>query len=242
MHKILGELSKPFDPSLVSWRVGSTTADKKKGIALAYLDARDVMERLDEVCGTGWQCRYSHVGERTCCEISINVDGAWLTRSNGAGDTDVEAEKGAFSDAFKRAAVLWGVGRYLYGLQSPWVELEPAGKSYKIATHEYPRLVKLLGVPPNVGATQEPTRTPKTETQDFNIDALKQELIRFGVDLKKVSDEDELAGLLHGYKQALDHAAFKLPEWYFGNVDKGGTKRGIQAAISDKQQEIRAKA
>jgi hypothetical protein len=144
-------LAAPFPPERVSWRVGSTTADKKKGMALAYIDARDVMDRLDVVCGPGgWQCRYPHANGKTVCEIGIYVtlpgDGAeWIWKADGAGDTDVEAEKGALSDAFKRAAVRWGIGRYLYDLASPWVELEPMGRSFKIKDSEIPKLRKVLG-------------------------------------------------------------------------------------------------
>ena len=68
-----------------------------------------------------------------------------MWKENGAGDTDFEADKGALSDAFKRAAVLWGIGQYLYDLDSPWVAIEPAGRSFKIAKHEYTRLHKLVG-------------------------------------------------------------------------------------------------
>jgi len=137
-------LAAPFPPDAISWRVGSTNADKSKGLALAYLDARDVMERLDLVCGPGgWQCRYSHVGVTTVCEIGIKAD-EWLWKADGAGATDVEAEKGALSDAFKRAAVRWGIGRYLYGLPSPWVALTAAGRSWKIDDGEYAKLRALL--------------------------------------------------------------------------------------------------
>lgn len=142
----LSALSKPFSPSAVSWRVGSTTQDKKKGMALAFIDARDVMDRLDEVCGVGgWQCDYPHANGKTVCRIGIKVGDEWVWKADGAGDTDVEAEKGALSDAFKRAAVRWGVGRYLYDLASPWVELEPAGRSFKIADREMAKLHALLG-------------------------------------------------------------------------------------------------
>ena len=48
----------------------------------------------------------------------------WITRAGGAGDTDIEAEKGALSDAFKRAAVLFGIGRYLYDLPNEWIEID----------------------------------------------------------------------------------------------------------------------
>jgi hypothetical protein len=132
---LMERLAAPFPPELVSWRVGSTTQDKKKGMALAFIDARDVMNRLDEVVGPeNWQDRYPHAGAKTVCEIDIWCEGrGWVTKADGAGDTDVEKEKGSLSDAFKRAAVRWGIGRYLYDLPSPWVELEPAGRSFKIS-------------------------------------------------------------------------------------------------------------
>lgn len=117
-------LKRPFPPNQISWRVGSTTKDKAKGVALAYIDARDVMRRLDEVFGLNWQTRYSHAEGKTICEIGVRIDGEWIYRAGGAGDTDIEAEKGAISDAFKRAAVMWGIGRYLYELPNEWVELD----------------------------------------------------------------------------------------------------------------------
>ena len=135
-------LSEPFPPSLVSWRVGSMNKDKTKGMALAYIDARDVMRRLDDVCGpAGWQARYPHANGKTICEIGLCINGEWVWKANGAGDTDIEAEKGAISDAFKRAAVMWGIGRYLYDLPSPWV----AVNQYKqIEEGEYRKLEALL--------------------------------------------------------------------------------------------------
>lgn len=141
----LSKLKEPFDTKLISWRVGATKHDKSTGIALAYIDSRDVMERLDEVCGVdGWQCRYSHAGDKTICEIGIYFDGEWIWKSNGAGDTQVEAEKGAISDAFKRAGVMWGIGRYLYNVQNVWVELKQQGRSYVIANPNDSRLVGAL--------------------------------------------------------------------------------------------------
>lgn len=122
-------LKEPFDPAVIHWRAGATNAKKlgvpvyqaTKGIALAYIDARDVMKRLDDVCGDNWQVEYPFDG---CCRIGIKIDGEWIWRSNGAGETEVEGEKGRFSDAFKRAAVLWGVGRYLYYLPNVWCDLD----------------------------------------------------------------------------------------------------------------------
>lgn len=135
LRAIQAELAAPFPNDIVHWRVGSTNRDKTKGLALAYIDARHVMDRLDEVCGVGeWQAIYDDAGNgKTTCRIGIKMNGEWVWKSNGAGDTDVEGDKGAFSDAFKRAAVLWGIGRYLYGIKSPWVPIEPMGRSFKIS-------------------------------------------------------------------------------------------------------------
>jgi hypothetical protein len=134
-------LTAPFPADRVSWRVGSTTQDKRRGLALAYIDARDVMERLDKVCGPeNWQSRYPHATGKTVCEIGIKIGQDWIWKADGAGDTEFEADKGALSDAFKRAAVRWGIGRYLYDIEAIWVDIEPAGRSYRIAPHEMPRL------------------------------------------------------------------------------------------------------
>jgi len=123
-HEIQEALTRPFDAKAISWRVGATSKDKTKAIPLAYIDARDVMKRLDDVFGLDWQCRYSHAENKTICEIGVCIDGVWIWRAGGAGDTDIEAEKGAISDAFKRAAVLFGVGRYLYNIPNIWVEID----------------------------------------------------------------------------------------------------------------------
>ena len=166
----LSDLSAPFPPDRISWRVGSTTKDKSKGMALAYIDARDVQDRLDAVCGVmGWQSRYVPMHDKkTVCEIGIysEVHQQWVWKADGAGDSDVEAEKGALSDAFKRAAVKWGIGRYLYDLDSPWVEVDTYEKDGKkfvkgIKPGEYAKLRRCL---PSPGATPAPSQAPPPDT------------------------------------------------------------------------------
>ena len=123
-----------FPKDSIHWRAQSLTRDGDKAMALAYIDARDVMDRLDHACGAAnWQDRYEVHGPKTICYLSICIDGEWVTKADGAGDTQVEAEKGSMSDAFKRAAVKWGIGRYLYDLDAPWVPCETyerQGKKY----------------------------------------------------------------------------------------------------------------
>lgn len=138
-------LAAPFPPEEVSWRLGSISKEKMKGMALAYLDARAVMDRLDAVCNpAGWQDKYSHANGKTVCDIGIKCGDEWIWKADGAGDSDIEAEKGALSDAFKRAAVRWGIGRYLYSLESPWVEIEEWGRSFRIKRGAYKELDMVL--------------------------------------------------------------------------------------------------
>lgn len=116
-------LAAPFPRDAVHWRGQKLTFKKDKALALAYLDARDVMDRLDDIAGPGnWQDTYAETPRgRVVCTIAIKVGDEWVAKSDGAGDTDVEGEKGGISDAFKRAAVKWGIGRYLYRMGQTWV-------------------------------------------------------------------------------------------------------------------------
>ena len=110
----LDKLKDPFPIEKVKYRQGPG------GKQLAYIDARDVADRLDEVVGQAfWQNRYTCVNGVTVCEIGLKVDGEWAWKADGAPETTIEAEKGALSDAFKRAGVKWGIARYLYAPPPP---------------------------------------------------------------------------------------------------------------------------
>lgn len=121
---LFDRLAEPFNASCVEWLPRKVfpprnTNDRGYGvshaIALSYIDARSVMARLDEVVGpANWQDSYRWEGNRTICRIEINIDGEWIGKEDGSGDSNFEAEKGGISGAFKRAAVKWGIGRYLY--------------------------------------------------------------------------------------------------------------------------------
>lgn len=119
-------LRAPFAPEDIHWRAQTVTGNGDKALALAYIDARNVMERLDAVCGPeGWRDSYVETGKgRVICTLSLRIGDEWVSKSDGAGETDVEGDKGALSDALKRAAVKWGVGRYLYSMPNVWVPCE----------------------------------------------------------------------------------------------------------------------
>lgn len=121
-HLIFEKLAEEFPREQVSWRAQNVAKAGDKALALAYLDSRDVQGRLDDVMTpAGWQNRFEVHGEKTICYLSLKIGDTWITKADGAGDTQVEEEKGALSSALKRSAVLWQVGRYLYSIPSIWV-------------------------------------------------------------------------------------------------------------------------
>ena len=119
------ELSKQFSKDQIQWRVQRQTRDGTSALVLAYVDARTVQDRLNEVMGIdGWQCKHISYGANTICHLGLKFNNEWIWRSDGAGDTNFEADKGAISDSLKRAAVHFGVGRHLYDLPSVFVKVQ----------------------------------------------------------------------------------------------------------------------
>ena len=145
-EEIIRRLREPFGSKEIEWKIQITTKDKSKGMAVAYVDARAVQKRLDEVVGPfNWKNVYSLWHENSqICGISIfNADrNEWVTKFDGAENSDFEPIKGGLSDSFKRAAITWGIGRYLYEMEGIWVEIEEKGKSFAIRKEEYGRLEK----------------------------------------------------------------------------------------------------
>ena len=47
--------------------------------------------------------------------------------TSGSAETAVEGEKGQLSKALVRAAVKFGIGRYLYNIETSWVSLNKFG-------------------------------------------------------------------------------------------------------------------
>lgn len=88
-----------------------------QGKQLAYVDARYVMDVLDrEVGPTNWGTEYNvHADGSVECTIFVNMRGFGQIRKTDVGvPSTIEPVKGAYSDAFKRAAVHFGIARDLY--------------------------------------------------------------------------------------------------------------------------------
>lgn len=123
-------LRDPFPAGDVEWRVQSSGKTPRGPWVrvLAYITNRAIMERLDSVCGVdGWRNEFSHAPSgAVLCGLSIRINGEWVTKWDGANETDIEAAKGGLSNAMKRAGVQWGIGRYLYNLEEGYAVIASA--------------------------------------------------------------------------------------------------------------------
>jgi hypothetical protein len=107
---MVGILAAPTPPDEIEHRPGPGNR------SLSYVSARFVMNRLDEIGGENWQDRYEDRPNGSVrCGIGILIDGEWVWKWDVGDESDIEANKGAHSGAFKRAGVKWGIARDLYG-------------------------------------------------------------------------------------------------------------------------------
>lgn len=121
------------EPIPYQWRVQSKTKTGKL-MCSAYVDARDVMNRLDEVCV--WEVSYAHVADTIMATIRIHTETETFERADFGQRIETNTEdqmydqaiKSASSDAFKRAAVAWGVGRFLYDMDMVWIDGDQNGR------------------------------------------------------------------------------------------------------------------
>lgn len=146
--KIMEELREPFPLESVYFRGLRYTRDKKKALTFVYIDARAVMDRLDKVFGMRWTLdtivSETKVNNYVAVQAEIRVgmpDGTWVSRT-GYGSSDVllddrgnstnDPVKSAESDAIKRAAVSFGIGRYLYALPQLWLDWDEDNRRFAV--------------------------------------------------------------------------------------------------------------
>ena len=131
----LRRLRDHFTPADIEWKPITISKKTNKGLAASYITNRAIMERLDDVVGPeNWRNDFRPgPSGGVVCGLAIRVvreDGTseWIAKWDGAENTDIEAVKGGLSNAMRRAAVQWGIGRYLYDVPSQWVPVDDYGK------------------------------------------------------------------------------------------------------------------
>lgn len=122
-YKIQQELKKEIP---YKWRVQSFSKQKPQATCVAYIDSRDAQDLLDSVCT--WSDRYYEQHGMLFCEITIYADGREYKRSDTGSESQADAQKGHSSDAFKRALVKFGGGRFLYSKKIQYLKANEVKK------------------------------------------------------------------------------------------------------------------
>jgi hypothetical protein len=166
LQAIAEALSAPFDPREIKFKPQSVK--NNRALAMAYIDARLIQDRLDRVLGMeNWQDKYDILPDGSVmCRLRLKLGAHWVTKTDVGSPSEQpdsgDRLKAAFSDALKRAAVKFGIGRYLYRLPAQWVDYDQARKQFtqtpQLPAFALPRQEKKL--PPQVEAP--PVSEPKS--------------------------------------------------------------------------------
>lgn len=165
--EIRERLATPFEPMDIEWRIqqaGLYPALKPDGsigwaMVLAYVTNRAIQDRLDDAVGIDkWRNSYDAAPDGgIMCGISIKFD-EWITKYDGADKTNIEATKGGLSNAMKRAGVQWGIGRYLYNLDSNFVKIYPEREDRTQSYYDKDTKKKYFWSPPSLPKWALPVR------------------------------------------------------------------------------------
>ncbi|NBI07648.1 Rad52/Rad22 family DNA repair protein [Senegalia massiliensis] len=173
-REVQKKLQAEFDLEDIEFRIGARKQDNSKGIALVYVSNRAIQNRLDDIFSPfGWKNEFKEIngGKSKLCGISIKVydhddNSHWLTKWDGADNTEFSSTKGGLSDSMKRCAVQWGIGRYLYNMPKLWVEIKQTGKSYNIIDSELEELKKFVqGAPSKFDWLRKNSSTKSNSTK-----------------------------------------------------------------------------
>ena len=129
--EVLKQLAKPFEK--ISWRpqrvIKSSKNNKHWGIMIAYINARDVIDRLNEVVGADWNFTWTPTPATNVVKGRLEIFNSYKEDVGYPNsDRDTYPYKSAVSDALKRCAVQYGVGRFLYNLENKFIEYDAYGK------------------------------------------------------------------------------------------------------------------
>jgi len=144
VQEIQEALKKPFTEDEIEWRVSQSglKSDKKTPWAkvVPYIQNRAIMNRLDDIMGIAdWKNEFTRWGDKSqLCTLWLKLEGTWIGKTDGADNTNIESTKGGLSDSMKRAAVQWGIGRYLYEYGEFFAIISDKGQHYVKASNNTP--------------------------------------------------------------------------------------------------------
>jgi hypothetical protein len=128
-------LQAPFPTHQVNFKPQTFNRERTRALLLSYVDARAVQDRLDAICPDGWEFEMTPVPGAAAPTVKgrLTVLGVVREDIGEAGEGEFGTYKAAASDALKRCAVQFGIGRYLYDLPRLWVDWDDAARAPRTA-------------------------------------------------------------------------------------------------------------
>lgn len=174
---ILKALGAPFNSEELEAK--PQTVSGAKALAVFYIDARIVMRRLDEICPGHWSFDFEPLtADGKMVKGKLTVCGVTRCDAGQETQTDDKTLKSAVSDALKRAAVHFGVGRYIYHLPLIWADFDAQKKQFKsppqISDAALQRALRLAGVIDSQPARSHSSRSaaaPQAQRRDLHQEA-----------------------------------------------------------------------
>ena len=159
LAQVVNELSKPLP---FKWKLQSYTKKKDKALCVAYIDSRTVTKRLNEVAVYGWHREHFSIGVDTYCRLGLVMpDNTIQWRSDvGESDNATEKAKTSSSDSYKRAAINFGLGLFLYDMDIITLPVVQEGTFYNIVKPDGSKVYDLTTYI-NEEYKKKPTATPQ---------------------------------------------------------------------------------
>jgi len=241
VQSLAAALSSPFEPREIKFK--PQMVKNNRALAMAYIDARLIQDRLDEVLGVeNWQDQYNILTDGSVmCRLRIRLGGRWITKSDVGSPSEQpdsgDRLKAAFSDALKRAAVKFGIGRYLYRLPAQWVDYDPVKKqltqlpqlpAFALPTPKAPPAKATKPAQPPHTPAVEPAPAPKPTAAD----AAPAEH-RTPAAAALPSNGEELHRRLQDYDAKLAQQKVCVRGALLAHVTQAGVKAGFTANLAD---------
>jgi hypothetical protein len=242
-------LARPFEPRDVKFK--PQMVKNNRCLAMAYIDARLIQDRLDSVLGPeNWEDAYDLLPDGSVmCRLRLKLGDQWITKIDVGSPSEQpdsgDRLKAAFSDALKRAAVKFGIGRYLYRLPAQWVDYDPVKKQIaqvpqmpafaipksKAAPAPAPAEPKKEAPKPEPKAEVPKPAAPKSEAkpEPAKVEAPKIEPPRSSLPV----NGQELHQRLREYDKKLAAQKLCSPGALLTHVTQAGVKAGFTANMSD---------
>lgn len=199
-----------------------------KATMLLYIDSRAVVRLLNETVGqTNWCMEFEDVNGQLVGKMGIwdEDKGMFVYKSDTGSESNIEAQKGLFSDCYKRCLSRWGVDE-LYTAPRIVIEDDKYGNTgYKVSRIEYNEnreivaleIVNRFNKPVFDWKDDRYVNTPKqtispekpAQKASPNLEAL----IKFCSELKLTLDQDGLKELKNFYQYWGVQNREKLDNW-----------------------------